>query len=85
MSESTRLLNPPAVAEFLLPWFKVIIQAFGPQGIIFASDWPVCSIGVENAWAHWKSIVEVMCAKLDLDASDIEAIFAGTAKESYNL
>ncbi|CAG9978692.1 unnamed protein product [Clonostachys byssicola] len=85
MSESTKLLNPPAVAEYLLPWFKVIIQAFGPQRIIFASDWPVCTIGVENAWAHWKSIVEAMCTKLDLDASAIEAIFAGTAKESYNL
>ncbi|KAK7217174.1 hypothetical protein V2G26_005177 [Clonostachys chloroleuca] len=85
MSEPTRLLEPPAVAKFLLPWFQVIIQAFGSQRIIFASDWPVCAIGVGNGWAHWKSVVEAMCAKIDLDTSDIEAIFAGTAKESYNL
>ncbi|VUC26639.1 unnamed protein product [Clonostachys rosea] len=85
MAESTKLLNPPVIAEFLLPWFKIIIQAFGPQKIMFASDWPVCTIGVENSWAHWEAIVEVMCTKVDLDAGDNEAIFAGTAKNVYSL
>lgn len=66
----------------------VIFDNFGPENIMFGSDWPVCNVGgpgLEKSWSHW---VEFVAAVLDDQGlSDVEKarVWAGTAQEAYEL
>jgi len=65
----------------LRPYTEVALDAFGPDRVMFGSDWPVCTLAASYA--------EVLQAARDLtgDLSDAEreAIFAGTATRVYRL
>ena len=65
----------------LRPYTDVALDAFGPDRVMFGSDWPVCTLAA--------SYGEVLGAARDLtaDLSDTEreAIFAGTAISLYRL
>lgn len=74
-----------AVAEFMQPWFTTILRAFGPERIMFGSDWPVCTVAMENPWACWRDVVEAMCLGAGLEEGDVGRVFSGTAKEAYRL
>jgi L-rhamnono-1,4-lactonase len=67
------------------PWFTTILKAFGPQRMMFGSDWPVCTVGMESAWACWREVVEAMCLSAELEEGDVERVFSGTAREVYRL
>jgi L-fuconolactonase len=37
--------------EQLQPYFDVILKAFGPERLLFGSDWPVCLVATRyNSW-----------------------------------
>lgn len=36
------------IFDAISPWLAVIVAAFGPERLMFGSDWPVCTIGVDN-------------------------------------
>jgi L-fuconolactonase len=65
----------------LRPYADAALDAFGPDRLMFGSDWPVCTLAA--------SYGEVLQAARDLtaDLSDAEreAIFAGTAARVYRL
>lgn len=31
-----------------MPWLAVVVAAFGPERLMFGSDWPVSTIGVDG-------------------------------------
>jgi L-rhamnono-1,4-lactonase len=37
------------IFDILRPWLAVVLAAFGPSRIMFASDWPVCTLGVRDS------------------------------------
>jgi L-fuconolactonase len=65
----------------LRPYTEVALDAFGPDRLMFGSDWPVCTLAA--------SYGEVLSAARDLtgdlSAAEREAIFAGTATRLYRL
>ena len=73
------------IFEALQPYLVVILATFGPFRIMFGSDWPVCTIGVDDAWKKWKQVVERFCDVASLDESQQIMIWSGTAVKAYNL
>ena len=73
------------IKERVEPWCNHVIKAFGPERVMFGSDWPVCSInGGSNAWPYWKSVLqEILIETLGIDA--LETVFHGTAARAYKI
>jgi len=67
--------------ELLTPYFEVVLQAFGPQRLMFGSDWPVCL--VRSEYDRWFNFVTTCTASL----SEIEQtqILGQNAVEFYHL
>jgi L-fuconolactonase len=65
----------------LRPYVEVVLDAFGPDRIMFGSDWPVCLLAASYA--------EVVEAAEDLTAgltpTERNAIFSTTARRVYHL
>ena len=78
------------VANHIRPWLKHVFDTFGPNRVMFGSDWPVCNVKGprgEESWSAWKDVVEFILANhsYDLKPSEIERIWSGTAAEAYKL
>jgi L-fuconolactonase len=67
--------------DLLGPWFDVVLEAFGPERLLFGSDWPVCLLRGE--YADWIQCVEFWIAGLSADEQ--AAILGGTAKRAYGV
>ena len=67
--------------DLLGPWFDVVLDAFGPDRILFGSDWPVCLLRGE--YADWVQCVEFWISRLSPEEQS--AIFGGNAKRAYGL
>jgi len=65
----------------LRPYADVVLDAFGPDRVMFGSDWPVSTLAADYA--------QVVDTALELTAqlteSEREAVFAGTATKVYGL
>ncbi|MCG5218247.1 amidohydrolase family protein [Streptosporangium soli] len=68
-------------AATLRPYAEVVLDAFGPDRVMFGSDWPVCLLAASYA--------EVVTAAADLTAGlspgEREAVFGGSAVRAYRL
>lgn len=67
--------------DLLRPWFDVVLEAFGPDRLMFGSDWPVCLLRGE--YADWMQCVDFWIQ--DLTADEKSAILGGTAARAYGL
>ncbi|KAJ4308799.1 L-rhamnono-gamma-lactonase [Fusarium piperis] len=85
MPDSLRNQDPNHIFEATLGWLGIVLATFGPGRIMFGSDWPVCTVGTEDAWPRWRSVVERMCWMATLGDEERAMIFGGTAKKAYNL
>ena len=65
----------------LRPYFDTVLDAFGPERIMFASDWPVCLLAA--SYSDWFGTVEDWTNALSHEEQS--AIFGGTAKRVYQL
>jgi len=67
--------------EDLRPYVELLLEIFGPQRLIFGSDWPVCLLAAEYA--------EVLGAAQQLTSglstAERDAVFSGTARKIYGL
>ena len=63
----------------LRPYFRVALDAFGPDRMMFGSDWPVCTLD-----APYGQVVSAARALVTgLSGPEQEAIFGGTARRIY--
>ncbi len=61
------------------PYLDVVFQAFGPERLMFGSDWPVC-----RAAAEFDDVVELVRDYVQRHCPESEnRIFGGTAAEFY--
>ncbi|HLP07759.1 MAG TPA: amidohydrolase family protein [Opitutaceae bacterium] len=67
--------------ELLRPYFEVVLEAFGPQRLMFGSDWPVCLVATE--YARWAEFVAECVAPLS--SAERAAILGETATAFYRL
>ena len=65
--------------ETLRPAFDHLLASFGPQRLLFGSDWPVVTL--RASYAGWLDAAERLTAPLP--ASDRAAIFGGNAARIY--
>ena len=65
----------------LQPYADVVLNAFGPERVMFGSDWPVCLLA-----ASYAEVVETAeTLTTSLSPTEHEAIFTTTATRTYNL
>jgi L-fuconolactonase len=67
--------------EEILPYMEIALELFGPQKLMYGSDWPVCLIAGEYERV-WEAINRFTDA---LSAGEKERILGGTAKEFYRI
>ncbi len=67
--------------ENLRPYFNVVVEAFGPERLMFGSDWPVCLLGCE--YGKWVACVESWTSRLS--EKEQSAIWGETASRVYGL
>jgi len=67
--------------EDFVPYFDVILKAFGPNRILFGSDWPVCLLASEYVKIY--NIVQRYIERLSV--TERKRILGGNAINFYNL
>lgn len=67
--------------EQLTPYLDVVLEAFGPQRLMFGSDWPVCLLA--GTYGKWVLVLERALEALSIPEQ--ERIWSGTAIEAYGL
>jgi L-fuconolactonase len=67
--------------EHIRPYLDVALDAFGPDRVMFGSDWPVCLVA-----ATYEGVLGVIAEyAAALSASEQEALFGGNAVRFYGL
>jgi predicted TIM-barrel fold metal-dependent hydrolase len=61
--------------------WDVLLSAFGPDRLMFGSDWPVCVLA--GGWNRWAAAVEELLA--GCSGTETDAVLAGTATDFYHL
>lgn len=65
----------------LKPYAAHVLDSFGPERVMFGSDWPVCELA-----ATYDQVYEAARALVaELSTSEQEEVFAGTATRAYPL
>ncbi|WP_326841858.1 amidohydrolase family protein [Streptomyces sp. NBC_01558] len=67
--------------DALRPYADTVLAAFGPDRIMFGSDWPVCTLAA--TYGEVLQIAEELTT--ELSPEEREAVFAGTATRVYGL
>ncbi len=67
--------------EDLRPYVETVIELFGPDRLMFGSDWPVCELAASYGQVH-QSVRELL---QPLSESETDAIFGETAARFYHL
>ena len=53
------------IVQQVLPWAAAVVELFGPERLIWGSDWPVCNLGYgrlvgresqDGAWRAWARV-----------------------------
>ncbi|MEV0823205.1 amidohydrolase family protein [Nonomuraea rubra] len=65
----------------LRPYAETVLEAFGPERVMFGSDWPVCLLAA--GYDQVVSAADELVA--GLSESEREVVFAGTARRAYRL
>lgn len=66
-------------AEQLRPYLDAVLEAFGPERLMFGSDWPVCLLA--SGYRQWFTVVTEYIDALSND--EREAILGETAAVTY--
>ena len=69
-----------SAADFY-PYFDVVFEAFGPNRLMFGSDWPVMLLS--GIYVQWKSLLEKYME--GFSPEDREKVFGFNAIQFYNL
>jgi L-fuconolactonase len=73
--------------EDIAPYLDVVFDAFGPDRLMFGSDWPVCLVA--GTYRQVKQLVEGYISRRSGSAQDArkleQAVFGGTAARFYGI
>lgn len=70
-----------ASLEVVRPWVEHVIEVFGPDRVLWGSDWPVVNLG--GGLPLWLDITDGLLAGLSADEQ--AAIRSGTARRVYKI
>jgi L-fuconolactonase len=77
----TEVRDPAWSPALLQPYVDVALEAFGPDRLMFGTDWPVCRLRCE--YADWVAAVRGFIARLSADEQS--AILGATARRVYGV
>lgn len=75
--------HPPGrtIVTHLVPYYETVLNGFGPDRIMFGSDWPVCTLS-----ATYTEVADAARAlTAALSPAERAAVFSGTARRVYQL
>lgn len=76
--------GPRGDAERLLPYVRHLLACFGPERLIWGSDWPVLNLAAD--YANWLAMAQTMCRhQPGIHDAHMAAIFGGNACRVYRL
>jgi L-fuconolactonase len=73
--------GPGARVAHIRPHYEIALAGFGPQRLMFGSDWPVSTLNVGYGGVH----AAARSLTADLSPSEKAAIFSDTAQKTYRL
>lgn len=73
--------EPEWTAKDLEPFVRHVIDAFGPDRVMWGSDWPVCRLQAE--YGGWHDLAQEFTK--DLSTSEQREVFGGSAMRFYRL
>jgi len=94
---TTGMSKPDLVAQQVMPWVVAVFEVFGPERVMWASDWPVCNVGYgeldksfqHRAWWCWrqatKRIMWDLVQQRKLTQQQAEDVWAAVARNVYRL
>ena len=65
----------------LVPFFEIVLSAFGPKRLMFGSDWPVLTLA--SSYKKWSDTVRSLIGALSTDEQEL--VSSGSAIEAYRL
>jgi L-fuconolactonase len=68
-------------ADTLARYVGHLLECFGPQRLMFASNWPC--IDLRGGYLRWWDALQGLLDRFGLDAEEREAILSGTARKAY--
>ncbi|KAL2828783.1 hypothetical protein BDW59DRAFT_44055 [Aspergillus cavernicola] len=77
-----------SLVEKLQPWTDAIFDAFGPERVMFGSDWPVCNVGGggnQVTWGRWRRVVDGVLERRGLDGEQKKGFWGRVAVEAYGV
>jgi L-fuconolactonase len=73
--------GPGWTVDELRPAWEVALEAFGPQRLLFGSDWPVCRLA-----SSYGDVVSTMRTLVsELSSAEQDLVLGGTAIDVYGL
>jgi L-fuconolactonase len=69
--------------ESVRPWVEALLEAFGPQRLIFASNWPVMTI--MSSYIGWWEALNSILDTVGASSAERQALLGGTAAKIYGL
>lgn len=74
-------IGPDWKLQDLQPFAKTILDCFGPDRVMFGSDWPV--VNLASDYASWLTAARSLLS--GLSESDVSKVMGGTARKFYGI
>lgn len=71
------------VVDTLYPYVATLVEAFGPDRLMFGSNWPVMTI--KSTYARWVDALDDILERLGLSEADKTKIYRTTAEDFYGI
>lgn len=83
---------PSSIDEIIQQIYAYALKTFslfGPQKIMFGSDWPVCNVNGpvgDQSWPVWREVIQTwMDREMMLGQEEKERVWWGTGVEAYDI
>ncbi|CAH6723310.1 L-rhamnono-gamma-lactonase [[Candida] jaroonii] len=71
--------------ELIYPWFKIVMDLWGVERTIWASNWPVCAMFTDDLNKRWFTVTEKLFDRINLPVKDRQRIYNENYLSAYNL
>ena len=78
---ATEVTDGTWTTDLLRPYWDAVVEAFGPERLMFGSDWPVCLLATE--YGRWVETTRELAS--ELSESERAAFFDGNARRAYGI
>ncbi|KAI1270733.1 amidohydrolase [Xylariaceae sp. FL1019] len=86
MDEGLRGRSVDYIVNAIGDYLTALLVTFGPERLMFGSDWPVCTVGMEiGSWDKWLQIIRRFLDLTNVSIEGQQMIFQGTATIAYGL